>query len=144
MKLAKELLLIPIVLLIFTFLISNAYGFVYGKIAYVFLPTNDSYLQISKIYITGVLCFMLIEYFAMSFVPNNYFFSRMLGMITMLSLYIIISYYYYVTFFVHISIILCGCLVSYIVQKMNEIRLQNFIGLFLLIIVFSYLTVVSF
>lgn len=143
MRLAREFFFIPIILLIFTFIVSDAYGFIYGKFASILFPTDSSVAQISKMYITAVIGYMALEYFVLSTLPNNYLFSRMLGMISMMSLYIIFSTYYDLKTINHLFIILSGSLVSYMTQSIGEIKGQNYLGLFLLIFAFSYLTVIS-
>lgn len=144
MRVAREFVFVPIVLLIFTFLAYNAYGFVYGRLAQAVFPTNASTLQLSKIYVTAVMSYTILEYFIRSELPNNYFFSRMLGMMTMMSLFIIFDTYYNITLFHHIFIILAGTGISYIIQSVYEIRYQNFLSLGIITIVLIYLLIVSF
>ena len=144
MRIAREFIFVPIVLLIFTFLAYNAYGFVLGNFAEAIFPTNTTTLQISKIYVTAMMSYTILEYFIRSSLPNNYFFSRMLGTMTMVSLFIIFDTYYSVNIFYHIFIILAGTGVSYIIQSVYEIRYQNFLALGILVIVLIFLLVVSF
>jgi hypothetical protein len=144
MRIAREFILIPIILLIFTFLVSDAYGFVYGKLASVLFPTDNSPLQISKIYFTATFGFMILEYFISSRMPNNYFFSRMLGMLTMMILVLLFSNSYNLATLNHLLIILAGSAVSYFTQLIPEIKFQNFMGLFLLSAVLVFLIVISF
>ncbi|HEY8445013.1 MAG TPA: hypothetical protein VIK94_02670 [Bacilli bacterium] len=144
MRIVREFILIPIVLLIFTFLALNAYGFVYGNFAKAIFPTDASTLQLSKVYVTSMLAFVVLEYFISSTLPNNYFFSRMLGMLSMMSLFIIFDTYYEITIFHHLFIILSGCGISYVMQSIYEVKYQNFFALVILLVVLIFLLVVSF
>ncbi|HHU56514.1 MAG TPA: hypothetical protein GXZ48_07505 [Acholeplasmataceae bacterium] len=144
MRIVREFIFIPIVLLIFTFLATNAYGFVYGNIARALFPVDGSTLELSKIYVTSMISFVILEYFIRSTLPNNYFFSRMLGMLTMMNLFIIFDTYYNITIYHHLFIILSGCGISFIIQSIYEVRYQNFLALLILSVVLVYLLIVSF
>lgn len=143
MRITREFILIPLILLIFTFLLYDAYGFVYGDFARIIFPTSDSNIQIAKVYFTGMIAYLILEYFISVRLPNNYLFSRMLGMLTMMSLFIIISNFYQVSLFNHILIIFSGSIVSFITQGNEKIRFQNLYGLLIFLIVFIYLAVIS-
>ena len=143
MRLTRELIFIPLVLLIFTFLLSDAYGFLYGNIARVLFPTDSSPIQIAKVYFTGTIAYLILEYFVSSRLPTNYLFSRMLAMLTMMSLYIIISNFYSVALINHLLIILGGSFVSYVTQGNERIKYQNLYGVLIFLMVLIYLIVIS-
>ena len=143
MKIIKEFIFVPIVLLIFGYLIYNAYGFVFGTIATIFLPTNNSLQQMAKIFTTSMLIFVILEYFISSNLPNNYFYSRMLGMLFMVSLYIIWETYSNVAPLNFIFIVLAGCLISYVTQTTTPLKYQNYYALMILILMITYLLVIS-
>lgn len=143
MRITREFILIPIVLLIFTFLFYNAYGFIYGDLAKVLFPTDDSPVQVAKIYFTGTIAYVILEYFISSRMPNNYFLSRMLGMLTMMSLFIIIYNFYQTSLFNHVIIILSGSFVSFITQGNEKIKYQTLYGFLIFLMVLIYLMVIS-
>lgn len=143
MRLAREFILIPIVLLIFTFLLYEAYGFFYGDFARVLFPTDSSPIQVSKVYFTGTIAYLILEYFISAKMPNNYLLSRMLGMLTMMSIFIIINTFYPVSLIIHLIVIFSGCLVSFITQGNEKIKYQNIYGIMIFLMVLGYLIVIS-
>lgn len=143
MKIAKELIFIPIVFLIFSYLVSNAYGYVLGDLAKILFPTGSSPIQGAKVYFTVVVFYVIIEFFVLSKMPNNYLLSRMLSMIFMMSLYIIISNYYNVSILMNILIFIAGSIIALSVQGYPKIKYQNIYGVTIFLVAFIYIVLNS-
>lgn len=141
MKVAREIIFIPIILLLLIYLIYNAYGFIIGPIASVFLPTSNSLNQVVKVFTTSMILLVTLEYFIYSNIPNNFFYSRMLGMMFMVSLYVIWETYFNIDFIEYMFIVLLGCFISYITQKTKVIKYQNMYALIILVSVILYIFV---
>jgi hypothetical protein len=143
MKIVREFIFVPFIIAIFAYLFYNAYGFVLGQVASVFLPTDNSINQTAKIFMTSMIFLVLLEYFIYSNLPNNFFYSRMLALLTMVSLYIIWANYGTVDIFAYVIIILIGSSISYVTQFTSPIKYQNYFALIILIMAIVYLLVIS-
>ncbi len=141
MKIAKELILIPIIFLIFSYLVANAYGYVLGDLARILFPTSNDVIQGAKVYFTVTIFFVAIEFFVSSKMPNNYLFSRMLAMLFMMSLYIILYNYYIITLGLNIVILLLGSIVALAVQTYPKIKYDNVLGIVIFLSVFTYILI---
>jgi hypothetical protein len=143
MKVAREFIFVPFILAVFAYIIYNAYGFVLGKVASVFLPTDNSINQTAKVFMTSMILLVLLEYFIYSNLPNNFFYSRMLALLSMVSLYIIWASYGNVDILAYVIIILIGSSISYVTQYTFPIKYQNYFALVILIMTIVYLVVIS-
>lgn len=143
MRIAREFIIIPIALAVFGYLIYNAYGFVLGTFASIIFPTDTSINQMVKVFSTSMMILIILEYFLSSTLPNNYFYSRMLGMLFMVSLYIILETYSRVLVFQFGLIILAGSLVSYITQSTSIIKYQNLYALIILLAMNIFILIIS-
>lgn len=143
MRIAREFIFIPIVLALFGYLIYNAYGFVLGKLATILFPTDTSINQMVKVFATSMMILVILEYFISSNLPNNYFYSRMLGLLFMVSLYIIWETYATVLIPHFGLIILSGALISFITQNTKPIKYQNIYALIILVLLTTFILIVS-
>jgi len=143
MKVAREFIFVPFILAIFAYLIYNAYGFFLGQVASIFFPTDNSINQTAKIFMTSMIFLILLEYFIYSNLPNNFFYSRMLALLSMVSLYIIWATYGNVDLLAYAIIILIGSSISYVTQLTSPIKYQNYFALVILIMTIVYLLVIS-
>ncbi len=129
----------PCLFIFVCYLVYHAYGFFTGKLASYLFPTQLTQFEMSKIYITSSFFMILFEYFILSDLPNNYFLSRMLGVILMVSLYLFFSSFYSLNFYIHLLIIFFSTFFTYFIQKANHFSNQALCGWLIVFFLNGYL-----
>lgn len=124
-----------------------------SALAGIFVPVNESVWEHLKLGFWGVIVFSGIEYWSVSKLVNNYFFSKGLGVIT-LSITILVIYYSYtsivgrnILFFDIVSFIVGVLFCQFLVYKLYKrkplnrfINVAGIVFLFLMAITFALLT----
>lgn len=149
----KEIIVLSTIIFVLGLLIKfNSYHFK-GFLARLFFPQNNTLFEFLKIYFTSVSIVLMVEYFLVVQLPNNFFLSRATSLLIMIILFII-SFGLYITLNIKINIqlyllfsyivnIVIGQLLSYFIQSRQLIKNGKYIAIFIYVFLIIFIVVFS-